>query len=140
MSAKICWKDEYALGVECIDEQHRQLVHFIRLMQDAYAKQDIHFLQKAVQDFSSLTDKHFKTEEQYMARYAYPELEEHVEVHMECKLKAADFVSEGLFDGDMDVFRRLLAYAGSWFITHISTADARFCAFMKQQMESEPLT
>jgi len=80
ISLPIQWSDDWNLGIEEIDKQHRSLIeHFndMKRRQQSGADSfngDLLFMQNYIKT-------HFQTEERYMKEIGFPELESHVNEH-----------------------------------------------------------
>jgi len=84
MEDLIAWSDEYLIGIEEIDNQHKKFFEVTRKFysdilecegEDA-AEETLNFLK----DYAAW---HFKSEEAFMQKYAYPRLEKHKKLHGE---------------------------------------------------------
>jgi len=86
MSARhfIQWKDEYNVGIDSIDQQHRKLVNLINQLQTAvdYSTGE-EFEREALDELVDYTLTHFGYEEGLMEKYGYPEFEPHKAQHKE---------------------------------------------------------
>jgi hemerythrin len=119
------WKDEFNLGIEEVDSEHRVLVALINALHDAMSagagRADI---VEGISQIHTLVAAHFLREEAFMreARYmAYAEHKEDHELLLDALLGMLDRVGR---DGDYDE-AGLAADLQYWFSEHFRTHDAR---------------
>ena len=80
---KVCWKDEYSVGVEKIDRQHRHLFEIInKLIDRSGSSEDLKLVSETLTEMLNYAKEHFTTEEELMQEYGYPEIESHKEQHI----------------------------------------------------------
>ncbi len=76
------WSDEYSLGIDKIDEQHKKLfdiVGRIFILEDhSNVKEEIRTILYELHDY---IQEHFQDEEAYMKTIDFPELEHHKVLH-----------------------------------------------------------
>jgi len=77
-SSRIEWKEEYNLGNEAIDAQHRKL---FKLANAALSEADREGVQWMIMELFQYTRQHFHDEEEFMQRISYPGLREQREQH-----------------------------------------------------------
>ena len=80
------WKERYSIGVELIDNQHKELFkrlsHFIQIVQSETNWEDKMDDVKETLDFmKDYVIYHFNDEERYQEEINYPDLEVHREAH-----------------------------------------------------------
>ena len=122
----IDWRESMTVGVEEIDEQHKQLIDTIQELNDAIIKHAI------AQDLKNIFDQlfkyihiHFATEEAYFDKFHYPEAEAHKAAH----LFFANRVSGMRQDTDKDVQALsldLVAFLEFWLVGHVMVMDQRY--------------
>jgi len=125
MTSLITWMDEYALGIEEVDEDHRAL---IKLINDLHAALDAGSGDEDVVRF--LTEvharvaAHFAAEERIMRRSGYIEYDAHKGDHSRLLDEILDMI-----DGYGEVYSLAPDLLGTrlenWFMVHFRTHDAR---------------
>ena len=125
------WKDKYELGVERIDEQHKELFdrlsNFIRVVQNENewdekideVKETLNFLQEYVV-------YHFDDEEEFQEKINYPDIENHKKEHARFKQGINDYVD--LFDQGgftEEKIQELSARVMTWLIMHVGKIDQK---------------
>jgi hemerythrin-like metal-binding protein len=110
---QIAWKPEFSIGVESIDQQHRQLLAIIN---DLNRPDDqVEFLAVTVK-IKRYVEQHFAYEEELMVKYGYSKTKEHAAEHTKLKEQFAAFVA-GPMDAQSVGRTRMLIY--NWFIGHV---------------------
>lgn len=72
------WRPEFGLGIPVIDDQHRQLVRLITLLQDAVRTGAVgSAVADVLRSLVDYTQYHFREEERIMQQIRYPDLEAH---------------------------------------------------------------
>ncbi|MDP4126423.1 MAG: hemerythrin family protein [Bacillota bacterium] len=123
----LLWKDEYSIGVELIDEQHKHLFEIGNkiydllenyLYVDKYDK-----IVTIIKELSDYTKYHFKTEEDYMIQIKYPK-------YFNQKVEHDDFIQKieeidlGELDNNQDKhIRDILTFVFNWVLDHILKKD-----------------
>ena len=126
----IQWKDEYNVGIDSIDQQHRKLVGLINQLQTAvdYSTGE-EFERDALDELVGYTKTHFGYEEGLMEKYGYPEFEPHKAQHREMIAKVETVLAGYEQDhdramGDAVIFLR------SWLINHINGTDKQYSSYL----------
>ncbi len=78
---KLLWDDRYKLGIDTIDEQHKQLFSLVDRLYTLSDNSTKEKLKSILSELSVYMSNHFKDEEGYMISIGYPELEEHKLLH-----------------------------------------------------------
>lgn len=121
------WKEEYSIGVQLIDEQHKRLFEIGNriyqllenyLLEDKYDK-----IVVILEELKQYTKYHFQSEEQYMLQIKYPK-------YFSQKVDHDDFIAKieeaNLEDIDTDqekYIRDLLLFVFNWILEHILQKD-----------------
>jgi len=133
------WKEKYEIGVETVDNQHKELFHrvfdFLAAVQRKgdwsekipKVKETLAFMQEYV-------IVHFRDEEDYQLQINFPEYEEHKEVHAKFRgminQYAVRFAEEGFTQALVQEFSGKLM---TWLIVHVADMDQRIGAFVREQ-------
>lgn len=108
------------VGVQIIDEQHQTLVNMLNSINLALSEvQPLETIDHLFDELISFTAFHFKTEEQLMDEYGYPDLSAHKKVH----LRLLDEVTQlkgGFVEGRELIILQTLK---DWLLLHISGFD-----------------
>jgi hemerythrin-like metal-binding protein len=131
MTRPLEWQEEYTVGVKELDGQHQVLLNIINtlLMED----QDEYDAVKVSEAISSLIHYayvHFATEERYLAQAHFPNLEQHILLHVDFIMKTLELslkVKEGILDSRME----LLHYLQGWYASHVLGIDRLYIPFLQ---------
>jgi hemerythrin len=122
----------YALGIEEIDLQHRELVEMINDAYDAAAAgtATTEGLRELVERMAAYAEKHFATEEDWMRETGYEAAEGHGSYHAAFVDKAQEYLAAlcaGRAPRPEEVFR----YLADWLSAHILEVDLAFGRWLK---------
>lgn len=121
---EIPWEDRYALGVDEMDREHKEILAGINELIRAMNASDFSQIRKAFEDLKVTTLDHFSDEEAFMSRIGYPSLDSHKKVHENLVSKLLSFAPQ-IADGSLD--RPMLAsFLRNWLFTHIMGIDAKY--------------
>ena len=140
------WKDEYKIGVELVDDQHRELFKrlgdFIQTVRSdkEESKKKIE-VEKTLNFMGEYVVTHFDAEEALQKKYNYPGFENHHQIHEDFKAEVAEFQQEyreNKFDEDfvMEFSGRLL----TWLINHVASTDQDIGEHINSVLEKEEET
>ena len=87
---KLEWLDRYSIGIEEIDDDHKNILQIMRNVKKAIKSKDFEHCTSLLDDLVSLATTHFQNEEQYLAESSYPYIEEHIRYHQELLLKISE--------------------------------------------------
>jgi hemerythrin len=123
--AKLFWTDQLNVGIEVIDNQHRRIVDYINLLDEAVAgghtREDIGIL---INDLVDYTVSHFAFEESLQEEAAYPFIKAHQKVHGLFARRVGEFTER--FEKGEDVSRGLHSMLVTWLLNHIKHDDADY--------------
>ncbi len=124
------WKDEYCVGIDSIDQQHRKLVNLINQLQTAvdYSTGE-EFERDALDELVDYTKTHFSYEEGLMRDNDYPEFEQHKLQHEAMFKKVEEVLAE--YEKDQDTaMNNAVEYLKSWLINHINGTDKQYSGYL----------
>ena len=127
--------DEFLVGIDEIDAEHRRLFEIAGRVYDSLDASDaaaVAVTREAVTELLDYTKTHFTHEEALMEAAAYPELEEHRELHRHLISQAHDMEMRVEF-GDNYVPVELSHFLYNWLVRHIEVNDKKFGAFAAAQ-------
>jgi hemerythrin len=121
----IDWKKKFNLGIETIDDHHRQIITLLNCAYDNLKESpDTAETAQAIDELINYTDYHFNVEEHWMKETGYPGYIEHLEQHMSFATRAA-VIRQDLTRGLKNLPFEVLTFLGNWLVYHIE-ADAGF--------------
>jgi hemerythrin len=129
------WSDDYALGIQAIDEQHKGFFEACHRLYDAILNcEGEKMVEESVAFLRDYASRHFQTEESFMAKHAYPHLEQHKKLHTEF-LEVLDSLMDELelFGPSQHLADRALEISQEWLINHIIEEDTRYAQYIKDK-------
>jgi hemerythrin-like metal-binding protein len=120
------WQDNFRIGIEEVDHEHRELIELINTLHDSLAADRSAgrveaFLGEVLTDISA----HFALEEKVMRARRYDALAEHKADHERLLDDLRDLMDEQAAGVALDD-HRFAARLSAWFGGHFATHDARF--------------
>ena len=125
-SRYLVWKDEYSVGIEEMDNDHKKLLNLINQLQTAvnyYTGRE--FELKALDELVDYTKTHFKKEEKLMEDNGYADLEAHKLLHEQFITKVNDVLEAYRKDADL-ALADTLVFLKDWLIKHINGTDKEY--------------
>lgn len=119
--ASMQWKDEYSIGIEEIDNQHKTLLGHFSTVSEAISTRkswaETHFEIIALKEFAHF---HFRFEDMLMRLFDCPQREQHVELHDRFLREIADFEHSSL---QKNSEQEVVQFFSDWLIHHIQGDD-----------------
>jgi hemerythrin-like metal-binding protein len=134
-AVQLVWKKRYEIGVEDIDEQHKNLFNLLRNLQASLSRgSEDQVLGNTLKALVKYTQVHFRDEEALMERIEFPDYENHKQLH---KRFIADIrkILIDLKNGRPITAIHLINFIKKWLVTHILAEDAKIGHHHKAQME-----
>jgi hemerythrin len=126
----INWDDSLSVGVDYIDNQHKQLVSIINQLNDAMLQdKGNEVMCEILDDLVEYTKSHFKSEEHLMKKYGYPESSEHIKEHEKLTKQVIDF-AESYREGKAIITLSVMNFLKDWLSNHIFETDKTFGQFL----------
>ncbi len=125
------WKEEYATGIDDVDQEHKDLIDVINRLHELLLADDAGltvpaFFARLIEGVSA----HFALEEMIMGESRYPDLEAHREDHARLLDEIRDLVEafgQAEEIDSVDLAMRL----EPWFSHHFATHDLRLHSSLK---------
>jgi len=121
------WDEEYSIGMELIDEQHKELFAIVNriqtLLSDKFITDKYDGIIKIIAELKAYTIYHFKAEEEYMLKIGYKRLFSQKVSHHDFleKIDSIDFTQ---IDNDQNKYLNdILYFVCDWLVTHILKED-----------------
>lgn len=133
------WKEKYKVGVELIDEQHKELFgrlsEFIKHVQSDIAWEDkLDEVKETMEFMQAYVVTHFADEEVYQEEINYPHIEEHKKAHADFKEGINDYVK--IFEEGGFTEEKMKEFSGklmAWLIMHVGHMDQKIGEYVKSQ-------
>lgn len=130
------WQENYSLGLEHIDKQHRSLFELINKIWHAIVgRSDKADVFKLVDELEHYTLAHFAAEESFMDLTGYPDLTEHKREHEKFVTRVAEEKGRALQVGALSL--DLVHFLSDWLINHILVSDKAYARFSKQSAKRD---
>ena len=122
------WTDTMRIGIERIDEQHRQLLDTINDLHEAVGAGKGREVRDALfQELGEYVGTHFGTEEELMRRHGYPDLDSHKRAHDGFTAKVRAFRQKA---AEGDVSDEVLSFLKDWLVNHDILIDRKLGAYL----------
>jgi hemerythrin-like metal-binding protein len=129
---RLDWLPTFEIGVEAIDDAHRQLFAMANGIRAAIAKQDRNSACTSVDAFIVAAERHFATEEKFLADIHYADTEAHKGYHKLLLDKAKRLkrvCDEAMDEGDAEgCYNEVIAF----LIDDIVRGDKQFKSYLDQ--------
>lgn len=122
------WSDAYSVGVEEIDEQHKELVRLLNSLHQAIHEQHGSEVSRQIlNELTEYTRVHFAVEESLMRISAYPDFVNHKKIHASLIQQVLELQTK-LDAGTAKISFELLHFLKHWLMHHIVESDKLFGA------------
>lgn len=127
------WIDDYSVGIEEIDNQHKKLVSILNELHESLKwgkgeEQTGAVLDKLVK----YTVYHFKYEEKLFDTYDYPDSTEHKRFHTDLVHQVSGYYTS-FREGNTGVGLEIYKFLKNWLFDHILGSDKRYAAYLNQK-------
>jgi hemerythrin-like metal-binding protein len=131
----IVWSDRLELGVDAMDDTHREFVEHLNALAAA-AETDI---ADRLDAFIGHTEEHFGQEKQWMEELSFPPIHCHTHEH-DGVLGIMREVRRMVGEGKFEVARVLARELAPWFENHAATMDNMLAVFVRATQDGvDPL-
>jgi hemerythrin len=125
------WNSRHDSGIGIIDEQHSELFRMVAelrdLVQARAARERVEFL---LNEMLAASERHFATEEGFMRRFAYPDLDRHAAEHRTMLQSLAELRTT-FVESDHAMLMMVPIFLEGWLKHHTSDGDFGFISFLK---------
>jgi len=138
MELFIEWEDKYSVGIEKIDNQHKQLIEVINRLYYSRGSSSHVVLGETIQKLIEYTKTHFTDEERLMRENGYPAYQAHKKRHEAFIEEVQKFNNEHQkVDDDLlenySLVTDVLFYLKSWLCGHILVVDKEYSPFLNKK-------
>ena len=138
----ISWDGSYNLGIELIDNQHKELVRLINLLFNACLTGNETLETTFKDSMSRMVDYvryHFTAEQDLLMRVNYPNFNEHKKQH-EVLIKNILEASKEHSSGKKFVPHNFVRTLKDWVLGHIAVSDKAYAAYVHEQKSKGLIT
>ncbi len=127
----LTWTEEYSVGVERIDTEHKKLLDMVNKAYDSaeLGEDDQATLAALIADMIDYASYHFETEANLMKEHGFPESSQHILAH-------GDFTARAVVSGNMPSQEwaldpiTLFRFLADWFTNHVLKTDKELGQFL----------
>jgi hemerythrin len=131
MTKEFVWSDEYSVGIEEIDSQHKMLFRLInRLHQAILNKEGSKTCGEILNELVEYTRVHFTLEQTLMRIGHFPEYEAHCKMH-KALVDEVEALQKKIASGQVAISFELLHFLRNWLTKHILGEDKKYGDFFK---------
>lgn len=150
MKPFLSWRDEWLLGIEALDNQHRQLADCLnRLVVECSCENEPTDRDRAekrsavralLDELYQQTRAHFEFEEAMMRRCGYPGYPSHAREHVMLLAELKSTFISALREGCCDMNPEILQALKSWLVAHVALTDREFADYLLEHAEQNQET
>ena len=120
------WKEDFSIGVETVDEQHKGLFNLANELYDVCEKEGVttEYFKEVLQKTVNYVILHFSTEERIMKQYNDPCYEEHQNEHGIFVRKVMQEAAN-LENGEADAPKVFMDFLRDWIGKHVTGTDIK---------------
>lgn len=125
------WKNEYAIGVLIIDEQHKMLIEILNQLLELRdnKNESPKALGSILKSLEHYTNVHFTTEEEIMRIYNYENVQSHKKMHADFIKKISSLVKD-YEDQEFFPMDVVYTYLENWLMKHILIEDKKMGPYL----------
>lgn len=125
------WNSKFAIGIESIDKQHKQIFEHLLALENSVAKRDpwhiLHFFVTQLEEYMKF---HLAVEEALLEVIGYPEREEHRRSHANIMEQIAELEAQLKKNA---TGANLVAFFENWFVRHVLNRDRDYAAYVEKE-------
>ncbi len=133
--AQLEWNDDYSVGIDLIDAQHRGLMNLLNEL-NAYQEDEPESrdFEQIIDDLINYVSEHFATEEAFFEETAYPQMDQHIIEHQFFVEKVNDIASD-YYSMDVKDIRQMIEFLSNWYSKHIMKTDRKYIAHLREHLK-----
>lgn len=130
------WKEKYNIGVELIDQQHKELFSrvesFVLVLRSKEPwESKVEKVKETLAFMKLYVVQHFHDEEKFQREVCFPDCDRHCEVHAQFTAEVGEFVR--LFEEQGYQEPLVQKFAGkllAWLINHVGASDSKIAEYL----------
>jgi len=124
--AFIDWTDDFQIGIQTIDDQHRVLVEIVnKFDENARKGKGSKIMNEMLSELIQYTTEHFTHEEGLLKEAKYPKLKQHESQHRQL-LERVEKLQYDFNDKDRRITKDVRDFLKFWLINHILKEDKAY--------------
>lgn len=126
------WNSNLEIGIEEIDNQHKELFDRVNRLVNSVNMGDSHTeILNTIDFLIQYVEEHFSSEEKYQAQNEYPSYESHKALHTDFVNSINEMKASLDRNGvTSELSLELCSTVNTWLIEHIGIADKAFAVYM----------
>ena len=125
----IIWNDAYSVGIEIIDNQHKELVRLINKLYNLYLNKETDNIFEIISALKDYTHYHFSAEEKLFKEKNYPKADEHIKIHNEFITEVNKLAEE--YKNNPNVLSiKAMTLLQRWLTNHILVEDKKYVRYL----------
>ena len=129
--AFVDWSPLFSVGIERMDEDHRQLLAIINRFHDAHSTGQARAeILGVLRDLIRYADRHFQREEQLLEQYGFPDMLDHARIHTQLTEQIFQ-LHEKYAAGDVQISDEVMEFVKNWLLNHILNTDMRYAEYFR---------
>lgn len=131
----IPWREEFALGISEIDEQHKKILAIINNLSEIFQGKKHHeqgIINQIIQELDDYANYHFQTEEKYFNLFNYQDTKAHTEIHDQYRQKITEWRQNYEKENDPKIFFDVSEFLKNWWVWHINNTDRAYVPLFKE--------
>jgi hemerythrin-like metal-binding protein len=127
------WSDQYQVGIDFVDKQHRVLVDIINNLQQSMLEgKGKVVIGKTLEELIVYTQAHFAAEEKVLDNCGYPEFPAHHGEHERLSYAVMVF-HQKLMTNELGLSVNVMGFLKDWLGQHILNTDKKYGPFLKDK-------
>ena len=125
------WNSSLAIGIEVIDNQHKQIFEHLLALENSVAKRDPwHILRFLLSQLAEYMKFHLAVEEAMLEIVRYPQCADHCRAHGRIMEQIAELEDQLQKTGSGT---NLVKFFEDWFLRHVLSDDRQYAAYVKEK-------
>lgn len=120
--------DACLIGVEQLDNEHRELFHLIgeahELLENDIMRDKYDLIRDIIEKLKQYAEEHFRHEEDYMIQIQHPELEHQKKQHLYFEQRINELDITGMSEEQEETLNEILTFLLRWLYRHIIGSDS----------------
>ena len=130
---EIQWAERYRTGIPFVDAQHQELFRVVARLQEALARGvGEQALRGQLEELLSLLKEHFRDEEDFLRKYEYPDLLDHMVEHTTL-FSELESIKVRYEQAAAPLASMVGTFLSGWLRHHISEGDFLYAKFMRDK-------
>jgi len=125
----IQWDETMSVGMDELDDQHRELIDLINEVYEAIQRHDEPRMVSLVNKMLDYSVVHFQAEEAVLRSLGYPEIDAHAKQHRTYADKVDEFRRDMLVKTNLS---QVFIFLSRWLTNHIMHEDRKFMSWLPE--------